>query len=88
MGCVAGGGVLKSLDYGKRAVEAEMEEEEEQEFDPPDGLEEEIDTLMESLSDKVSPIFRHLRTTRNLTKARGLGRTPSSGTRRPNTSPV
>jgi hypothetical protein len=45
--------VLQSLDYG-RAIEEEIEEEEE-EFDPPDGLEEEIDALMGSLSDKVSP---------------------------------
>lgn len=31
-------------------------EEEEAEFEPPDRLEEEIDALMESLSDKVSPM--------------------------------
>jgi hypothetical protein len=55
---VAGQGVLQSLDYG-RAIEAEIEEEEE-EFDPPDGLEEEIDALMGSLSDKVSPLPTHI----------------------------
>ncbi|GHJ90423.1 hypothetical protein NliqN6_6825 [Naganishia liquefaciens] len=47
-----GTGVLQSLDYEKREVETQIEQEEEQEFEPPEGLEEEIDALMDSLSDK------------------------------------
>lgn len=44
--------VLQSLDYAGNSPETEIAEEEE-EFDPPDGLEEEIDRLMGNLSDKV-----------------------------------
>lgn len=41
---------LKSLDHRLYA----REEEEEEEFEPPDGFEDEIQGLMDSLSDKVS----------------------------------